>query len=1405
MRVTRRQPGLRGAGTETWIGHKLRRQQTAWSGNAKVVGLSVMFVLAYVPALLSSPGRMPADTKLYLYLNPPRLVSDAIWTFDARQFAGWVPHQMIAYAWPSGPWYVVAQAVGLPDWVAHRLWIGTIMLAAGTGVAWAARRLGLSAEAAIAAGLLYQLSPYLVPYISRTSSMLLPWAGLGWIVGLTIGAATRTRWRDAALCALVIGTVGAVNTTAMLMIAPAPILWLVVAVAERTVTLRTAGATALRIGGLALGTSAWWLAMQVIQGRSGADLLAYSESLEDVSFTATSVEVWRSLGYWLMYVRDPYAPTTTAGADYMTELLPVVCGLVLVVVALVGLAVVRFPARRFAIVMTFAGLVLAVGVHPFVDPSPIAESFRGDGQQGLSLALRSSTRALPLLAIGLALGSAALADAVGRTVAWRRTAFAGAVVLVALGNLPVLTSHGLVDPALERDEQPPAAWTDAAAHLDELPSGYRVMHLPGAEFGAFTWGYTVDPPFPALSGRPLVTRDLLPLGTPAAMDLLDALDDRFQVGAAELAAVAPIARLFGVDTIWLPGDAAFDRFRTPRPELTAELFAGGSDGLGAPVGYGPPSVNTPNVPMVDEQSLSDPAVGAPVDPVELVAIDDPVAVVRASARVVALSGSGDGLIDAAAAGLIVGDEAIRYSASMSGDELTDAVAAADVIVVTDTNRRRAHHWRSSQDVTGYTEAASGSQIVREDSGDARLDVFPEADTSAFTVSVQDGPVAVRASSYGEPFSYQPEARPGLAIDGDPNTAWTVLDPLGQFVEITTSTGVDHVTLLQTGGLDDGRRLQTVLVSVDGGTPREVTLDDRSLITGQRIDFPAISGATTIRVTLGRIVGPATRSPVGIAELDAGIGQSPEWIVVPSDLTTAMRDEGIELPVTYVLTRERVRPTNRWRADPEWRIARQLDLPFATDVDVAATVRIDRRAPDTVLAELLGITGPTASARLAGVPAAGGWAAADGDHDTALITPFGEAVGAALHTELVDPESPLTLRQRAGDYSVVTAVRLTQGDQAIDVLVGDPDDGGVSSIAVPDGFNAGPLTIEIESIAEGTTRDRRYGETVVLPAAISEVGNIVASSMPSEFDTGCREDLVAVGEEVVPVRVAGSVAAAFDGSALETTTCVDTVTLESGTVAVTGQEDRRSGLQVDRLVLGGADARADAARSSDGPTATVVESDRLDRTIKVENCSEGCWLIVGEGHHPSWQAATTAGSLGPSQLIAGGFNGWWIPPQDGTLTVWVGWTAQRPLNAAIAVSLAAAFVAVVLAIIDRTRLPAGRRLDRSAGWAGLHTDGLRRSVVAGIAWVVLAGLFVDVRWAWWGLAGGAVVVATRRIRLAGLVAVAALVRIAIDVVITVGDDHPPANAGFPLRFEDLHHLGLFAAVALAVSALARRRA
>ena len=103
---------------------------------------------------------------------------------------------------------------------------------------------------------------------------------------------------------------------------------------------------------------------------------------------------------------------------------------------------------------------------------------------------------------------------------------------------------------------------------------------------------------------------------------------------------------------------------------------------------------------------------------------------------------------------------------------------------------------------------------------------------------------------------------------------------------------------------------------------------------------------------------------------------------------------------------------------------------------------------------------------------------------------------------------------------------------------------------------------------------------------------------------------------------------------------------------------------------------------------------------------------------------------------------------------------------------------ILALTDRPRRRPAPTERVSVAGRSRQSDGLRRSVVAAVTWVVLAGLFVEPGWAWWGLAGGAAVVATRRIRLAGLVAVAAIGWIAVDVV----DDRAPGqsagDAGLP---------------------------
>jgi arabinofuranan 3-O-arabinosyltransferase len=1367
--------------------------------------VAVLAVLAYVPALLSSRGRMPADTKLYLYLDPGRLISDAPWTFDARQFAGWVPHQVIAYLWPQGPWYWLGEQVGLPDWVVQRLWLGSLFFAAGTGVLWLARRLGLGLAAALAAAFVYQLTPYVLPYASRTSAMLLPWAGLGWIVGLTVLAATRTRWRHAALCALVILSVGAVNATALLMIAPAPVLWLVLAAVGGTITWRRAVTTALRIGVLALGTSAWWIAAVAVQGRLGADVLAYSESLESVSYTSTSPEVWRGLGYWLTYIRDIYAPTTSAGRDYMVSGRLIATGFVLLLVGLAGLVTTRWRHARFAIALVVTGVILGVGVHPIDDPSPLMDLLLGDATSGAALALRSSTRAVPLVVLGLALGAGALVDACrGVRLGDRRPVVAVIVAVLAVANLPALTGRRWVDPAIDRDQDPPGAWQAASAALDDGDTRARVLQLPGQEFGAFRWGYTVDPPLPGMTDKPLVTRDLLPLGSAAAMDLLYALDDRFQTGTVEPEAVVPIARLLGADTIWVTGDAAFERFRTARPEVAADLFASGVPGTGEPRAFGDPAVNVPDIPIVDEESLADPRVGEPIPPVLLVPVTDAVPVVRAKDDVVLVTGSGDGLVDAAAAGLIDGHELVRYTGSLDGEELATAAATASALVVTDSNRDRAHHWRGSQDVTGMTEDDDPAtpDVLRADPADERLPVFGD-DEAAPTVAVQEGPVRARASGYGEPFAYRPEDRAVMAIDGDPATAWRVADrasAIGEHLELTIDEPIDHLTLRQPLGAEAVRHIGRVSIRVDDREPVTVDLDERSFRDGgQRVDLPPTTGPSTVRITIEDVVvpdptlGPALAA-VGFAEVGTGLAPTVEVVRPPADAVAALAAVGEETPVSFVLTRLRTRPTNRWRSDPEPALVREIELPGARSFDPGITVRLHQRASDDVLAELLGITGPRADRRLTGAAAAAGWAAADGDPTTAWTTPFARAVGATLELRSDTELTSFTLTQPGGEHSPITSLRLQHGDITVDVAVPPPDVDGTSTVTLPTPLPAGDLTLTITAVEPRITLDRRYGEPVEHPAAISELSIGPRATVPERIDTGCRDDLLSVDGTPLPVRVTGTLADALAGAPLGASVCGDEqLVLDAGTHRIASTPGARTGLDVDRVVLTSG-VRRDAPAA---PTATVTGQGRLHRDVTVDGCRDGCWLVLGEGFHESWSASTAAGDLGAPQLVDGGFNGWWIPPSDGPVEVAIRWTAQRPLTIALALTVLTVLACIVLALLDRRREPAPVTVPPRFA-VGEPALARRRRLVAAAAWVVAAGLLVAPGWALVAAVSAAVlVVVLGRPRAAGAVTMGALAVIGAVMVHVVRTERPWPDAGWPSRFEWLHRLGVFAAVTLGV--------
>jgi arabinofuranan 3-O-arabinosyltransferase len=197
------------------------------------------------------------------------------------------------------------------------------------------------------------------------------------------------------------------------------------------------------------------------------------------------------------------------------------------------------------------------------------------------------------------------------------------------------------------------------------------------------------------------------------------------------------------------------------------------------------------------------------------------------------------------------------------------------------------------------------------------------------------------------------------------------------------------------------------------------------------------------------------------------------------------------------------------------------------------------------------------------------------------------------------------------------------------------------------------------------------------------------------------------------------------------------------------------------------------------------------------------LTLGEGFHDGWSASIDGESLGPAQLVDGGFNGWRIEPHEGDVVVDIAWTVQRPVTIALVLSAVAVAACIVLVVVDRRATIPPAPIAARFRVVGGRDPWLRCLVAAGCL-AVGGALFVEPAYALWGLVGGLVVVATRRVRAAAAIAMLGLLVIAAAVLRVVVTQDPAPVPSFVWRFERLHRLGLFVAVALAVSALGGRR-
>jgi arabinofuranan 3-O-arabinosyltransferase len=1293
--------------------------------------------VVYLPLLFTRRGWVSADTKTYLYLDPGQLLGKARSMWDPTVGMGTVTHQNIGFLWPIGPFYWLADAVGLPDWTAQRLWWGTIMFAAGAGVAYLLRTLGWRGPGLIAATFAYALSPYVLTLVARLSVILLPYAALPWLLALAIKSVRHQGWRYPALFALVVATCGSVNATALLLVGLAPALWLAHAVwGAREASVRTAAAAGAKIGLLTLPVNLWWIAGLSVQGTNGIDILRYTETAQVVSAVSVSHEVLRGLGYWFFYGTDRLGPWIEP-SRYYTQWVPLILLTYLIPVLGIGGAVIaRWRHRAYFVLLTLVGVALAVAAFPWDHPSLFGRAIKEFQESEAGLAMRSLPRAVPLVALGTAvlLGSG-VACLVRRWPNLTRPATWGAVALVVLA-LPPLWLGKFVPDNLRRPEDIPDYWQDAATRLDEADDATRVLAIPGSDFASYRWGNTVDPILPGLIDRASVARELIPYGSPASANLLNAFDLRLQERTADPDALAAIARLMRAGDLLVISDGQYERFNTPRPRNLWDHVSR-ADGLGEPEPFGPalPNLTIPQVQLDDELLfLTDPALPDPPE-LAVLPVEDPVPIVTThpTQNQLLVAGDGAGLVDAAGTQLIDGTELIRYSASLGDDEITAALDDGAAVLVTDSNRKRGERWTTVRHTRGYTETAEGGPLGT-DLNDNRLPLFPDAGTETMTVRLPRGSIDAEATTYGNPITYSPEERPILAIDGDPRTAWRTgafTDARGERIEITLSEPVktDEIRLLQPVTGASTRFITEVRLRFDDGSdPIDVTLGDQSRNQpGQVVTFPEERtfrqmSIEIVQDTVGDLPRWAGESSLGFAEVEIMGAETvpPEEVVrVPTDLLAAAGEASDANPLAISLTRQRQDPTDPTRNDEESLLLRSFDLPSTRSFSLIGEARLSARneTDPGVLDTLLGrphdgsVPWVRASDDLTGSVAT---PAAAFDGDPATIWTTLRSRPADQWVEVVFPE-PVTLDSLPltvvadGLHSVPTEVELwVDGEPVERVPVPEIADGTEQNATTTVDLDVPQVTgsrirLKLTGVRETVTNDWVSDREIAQPAAIAEIGlpGPTVAPLPETFDSGCREDLLSIDQDPVPVRITGPMADAMAGRPLAVATCGDAdVQVQGGLHILRTESGLDTGIDIDQLALrsaaGGAASSTDDTLVREATTATpdeaeaavaaqpqleVVDDDPDHYGIEVTGATAGepFWLVLGQSFNEGWSATMDGAALPAPELVDGFANGWLVVPTDESFQVNLRFTPQRRVNLALWVSIVAAAGCLVLAL------------------------------------------------------------------------------------------------------------------------------
>jgi len=829
-------------------------QRVRWA-----TGATVLVAIAFSQA----PGRIVADTKLDLVVDPSRFLSRALQAWDPQASFGQLQNQAYGYLFPMGPFFWVAHELRVPAWAAQRLWWSVLLVGAYAGLGRLARELRIGTpDTRIIAALAYALSPRVLSELGSISVEALPLAVLPWVVvPLVSGSRQGSPRRAAARSGVALLFAGGVNAAAASAVLVVPVLFLL-SRAGGSRRRALAGWWALAV----LLATAWWALPLLVLGRYAYPFLSLIETASLTTAVTSVSNVLRGTDHWIAFLVGPLGAQWPAGFELAAVAIPAAATVLVAGTGLAGLADRRTPERRFLGWCALAGTVLVGAGYAGAAGAPAAGAVQRllDGPLA---AYRNVHKFDPVLRVAVVLGLAAALAGLPRVVRWLGEHLGGdegrwvrghprgaSATGLALVLLPVVLATA---PAWTGSLAPrgsfaaiPAYWRQTADWLAGQPG--RALLEPASRFGEYTWGRPEDEPLQALARSPWAVRGAVPLGAPGATRLLDGFEAQLSTGVGSPGLAAALHRA-GVGLVVLRNDLAADAAATPPAVVRAALAA--SPGISLAASFGPLVSTAGGLDDVSGTLPRRPAVevfrvGSPPPRAQLL-----------TGQPVGLSGGPEALT-----GDIAVDPGTPYVARADGGPV-------DPMLVTDTLRRRLRDMGAdSVDAYGPTLPAS-SEPAR---GRPAADVLPYAGTEHQTTTRLIGAAAVTASSSAaDPFAkgyLGPAYDPYAAVDGDPATAW---------VAARGRTATWRVDLGRQVRLT---RLLLVMAGSPATQPRAVSVRSAAgrwsgPVEGQRVSVPLPAGDTSW-VSI-RLTGDGPDAQPGLAEV-LGLPPISRTVVVPAD-------------------------------------------------------------------------------------------------------------------------------------------------------------------------------------------------------------------------------------------------------------------------------------------------------------------------------------------------------------------------------------------------------------------------------------------------------------------------------------------------------------------------------------------